>query len=182
MQVNAIAARIVHWFIPSEQMRQELNKLRPKQSHFHLTNCQPPTCCSIAFYILQSEGGHRIGSDLMKTFLSRKPKLDPELNLADTTKLDNSLAKHRISVKPKKTHASSHRQSASPAKYYEPKAGEKWVLLISVITSDIDVVVNSSAETYFALNVFMRFFLFSRLHFQKNFDSTCLFVLKLVML
>lgn len=61
----------------------------------------------------------------MKTFLSRKPKLDPELNLADTTKLDNSLAKHRISVKPKKTHASSHRQSASPAKYYEPKAGEK---------------------------------------------------------
>lgn len=48
----------------------------------------------------------------------RRPKLDPEFSFvvgnAANNLLDNSAAKHKLSVKPKKTHTSNHQRSLSP--------------------------------------------------------------------
>jgi hypothetical protein len=56
----------------------------------------------------------------------RKPKLDPDLNVGESERLDSSVAKHKLAVKPHKKHASSHRSSTSPHKTYEPKPGERY--------------------------------------------------------
>lgn len=50
---------------------------------------------------------------------------DPDLNVGETKQLlDNSAAKHKLSVKPKKRHPST-RRSASPRMKYAPKPGER---------------------------------------------------------
>uniref|UniRef100_A0A1B0CNM5 Muscle M-line assembly protein unc-89 n=1 Tax=Lutzomyia longipalpis TaxID=7200 RepID=A0A1B0CNM5_LUTLO len=50
---------------------------------------------------------------------SKRQRLDPELDVGQSGELlDNSVAKHKLSVKPKKNHLSSHQRSVSP----QPKA------------------------------------------------------------
>ncbi|XP_058829179.1 obscurin isoform X2 [Topomyia yanbarensis] len=63
---------------------------------------------------------------------AKKPKLDPQLNVGKTERLlDSSLSKHKLAVKPKKNHHSSHRRSVSPQPpQYQPKPNEKWKVRI----------------------------------------------------
>lgn len=43
---------------------------------------------------------------LLTDIFSRRPRLDPELDTVDTSDLlDNSAAKHKLAVRPRKTHA-----------------------------------------------------------------------------
>jgi hypothetical protein len=52
----------------------------------------------------------------------RKHKTDPDLNVGDLKPLlDSSAQKHKLAVKPRKKHASSHRS----LKKYSPKPGER---------------------------------------------------------
>uniref|UniRef100_A0A1B0DPE5 Uncharacterized protein n=2 Tax=Phlebotomus papatasi TaxID=29031 RepID=A0A1B0DPE5_PHLPP len=63
---------------------------------------------------------------------AKRQRLDPELEVGQTGEiLDNSAAKHKLSVKPKKNHLSSHQRSVSPQpKRPEPKPDEKWLVRI----------------------------------------------------
>ncbi|XP_058464862.1 obscurin isoform X3 [Malaya genurostris] len=63
---------------------------------------------------------------------AKKPKLDPLLSVGKTENLlDSSLSKHKLAVKPKKNHHSSHRRSVSPQPpQYQPKPNEKWKVRI----------------------------------------------------
>ncbi|XP_055603898.1 obscurin-like [Uranotaenia lowii] len=69
-----------------------------------------------------------------KTTSAKKPKLDPQLNVGKTESLlDSSISKHKLAVKPKKNHQSSHaaRRSVSPQPpQYQPKPNEKWKVRI----------------------------------------------------
>ncbi|XP_055686187.1 obscurin isoform X7 [Lutzomyia longipalpis] len=63
---------------------------------------------------------------------SKRQRLDPELDVGQSGELlDNSVAKHKLSVKPKKNHLSSHQRSVSPQpKRPDPKPDEKWFVRI----------------------------------------------------
>lgn len=60
----------------------------------------------------------------------RKQKLDFDLDVGGTENLlDNSAAKHKLAVKPKKNHMGTIQRAASPqpSKLPVPKADDKWV-------------------------------------------------------
>ncbi|CAD7077146.1 unnamed protein product [Hermetia illucens] len=61
---------------------------------------------------------------------AKRPKLDPELDVGQTTDLlENPAAKHKIAVKPRKNYISSHQRSVSPQPPQtrpEPKPGDRW--------------------------------------------------------
>lgn len=69
--------------------------------------------------------GIRIGNYKYISF--RRPKLDSELgDINVDLLLSNDAAKHRLSIKPKKNHVSSHQRSVSPQpKRPLPKPDEK---------------------------------------------------------
>ncbi|GAB0092620.1 Obscurin [Sergentomyia squamirostris] len=68
-----------------------------------------------------------------ETTSSKRQRLDPELDVGQSGDLlDSSAAKHKLSVKPKKNHLSSHQRSVSPQpkRRPEPKPDEKWLVRI----------------------------------------------------
>jgi Domain of unknown function (DUF4592) len=64
-------------------------------------------------------------SNQLDTFTNSKHKTDPELTVGESTPLlDNSAQKHKLSIKPKKRHASSAHRSIS-SKKFKPEPGER---------------------------------------------------------
>ena len=59
----------------------------------------------------------------------RKPRLDPQLDTGEATNLlDNSIAKHKLAIKPKKNHSSSHQRGASPQPTQQQKSQPKQIV------------------------------------------------------
>lgn len=63
-----------------------------------------------------------------KICFSSQPKKENEFDVLTTHLLDNSAAKHKISVKPKKNHSSSHlHKNVSPQSQSEFNTNDKYV-------------------------------------------------------